>query len=676
MMPWVRLHAVRGYLDMIEAAHSCEAAVTFNFSPSLLEQLRFAAETNPADEFERVSLIPATDLTENDKRFILTHFFSINWDVHIHPHPRFADLLARRGDRLNGESIKQALIEYSAQDYTDLIVLFNLAWIGFTGRKDHHIKALFNKGTDYSFQDIQFVLGYHHEVLKRIIPRYSELYNRDLIGISASPYSHAILPLLCDTRSAAPDIPAQELPHPAYCRAGDADRQLRLAAATHKRTWKREHGGLWPSEGSVSDEALELAALNGFRWAVTDQGILQRSERSRTDNLEHFVSYEWAGGNHLIRIYFRDRALSDAIGFRFYNMPPQDCINEFVGNLVRIEEATRTIPGRCVVIALDGENAWESYPDGGEGFLSGVYNEIQSHAVLELMTFSQHMQTGAKERIHHIHSGSWIESNFRIWIGDPQKNHAWTELGRMRSLLDDIQAGDPARDEFMKWLLRAQGSDWFWWYGEPFSSVYKPHFDELFRAFMKQAYLTAGSKPPPSLDIPIVKPFQPERRLQPMFAITPKLDGRETSFYEWIGSCRIDPRQYGSTMGRSEHSIRAVHYGFNERELFFRFDPVQTVRPRLTAKLVFHALGQKQSTVTIPLDEPQPLRESEGIRIASRDIIEIALDQERLGIAPGMECQFWAEIFDEDILLESLPPSGVYQFMIPTPDMLAAHWIV
>jgi alpha-amylase/alpha-mannosidase (GH57 family) len=674
LMPWVRLHAVRGYLDMLTAVKETGARVTFNMTPSLIEQLQFAGQAEISDEFERVSQIEAHHLNEDERKFLLTHFFSINWNVHVLTHPRYKTLLAKRGERMDKDSLRQALIDYAAQDYADLVALFNLTWIGFAGRRVPAIAALIKKQKGYSQGDIAEILAYHKQVVRGTLPAYGELYSADQIEISVSPYAHPILPLLCDSRVASPDIPRQQLPKLDYCHPEDAARQLKAACQLHEAVWGRMPSGLWPSEGSVSDEVLNLASKQGFRWLATDQGILDRSERSRTDPLAHFVSHGWKLGEQAIRLYFRDRALSDAIGFRYSAMSPEDGINEFVGHLERIEEGTRAIHGRCTAIALDGENPWESYPDGGEAFLTGLFTKLTKHPKLTTARFSDHMQVAAREKIQHIHPGSWIDSNFHIWIGDPQKNDAWTELGRARRMVDDLNAGDPRRDACWKWLLRAQGSDWFWWYGEPFNSPYEWHFDELFRSYVRAAYEAADRIPPPSLDVPICIPLRTERRLQPAYPISPVIDGKDTSFFEWAGACRIDPRQYGAVMGRSEHSIRALYYGFSEQELFFRFDPANMLRPRQTMAMTFSVQGETQLSVRIPLDDQIETKEDDGVRWARDRIIEVAVSQQRVGVVPGGECQFWLEIEDDHIILEKLPPAGVFRYVVPTKEMVAANW--
>jgi len=676
MMPWVRLHAVRGYCDMVTAARENEAAVTFNFSPCLLDQLRTASDLDPRDEFERISLIPAHDLTLDDKHFLLANFFSVNWNVHVRPHPRYSTLLAKRGERTDVEALRRAQAEFTNQDYVDLAVLFHLSWTGFAARRKPEIAELIKKKSDFAPDDLSLLLRVQREIMDSVIPAYRDLYQQNQIEISVSPYSHAILPLLCDTQVASPDIPRQHLPHPEYRHPEDAAAQLMLARNLHEEVWGQSVRGLWPSEGSVSEDALERIVASGFEWLATDQGILERSDRTRTDGVAHFTSYDWVRSNHTIRLFFRDRGLSDAIGFRYSSMNPSAAVAEFIGSLHTIEKESRQFPGRCVVVALDGENPWENYPDGGEAFLTGLYQVIRSDKRLELSTFSRQSERRSSARVQHIHAGSWIDSNFRIWIGDPEKNRAWQELERARARFQDLLAGDPRCEECKEWLMKAQGSDWFWWYGEPFTTPYDAHFDELFRSYLKAVYQSAGFAPPLSLDVPISTPLPEERRFQPIFPVAPRIDGRETSFYEWMGASRIDPRQYGTAMGRSEHTLRAVFYAFGERELFFRFDPAATIHPQTEMVLVLHVVGEESKTFQIPFSNTQSSHEEDGYRWARKDVIEIAVTREAVGIVPGGECQFWIEIREREVLLEKLPPSGVYRFLLPTAETIAAHWIV
>ena len=57
----------------------------------------------------------------------------------------------------------------------------------------------------------------------------------------------------------------------------DARRQLALAREYCTQHFGVAPVGLWPSEGSVSDEVFTIAAELGFEWAATDSGVLDRT---------------------------------------------------------------------------------------------------------------------------------------------------------------------------------------------------------------------------------------------------------------------------------------------------------------------------------------------------------------------------------------------------------------
>jgi alpha-amylase/alpha-mannosidase (GH57 family) len=676
LLPWVRLHAVRGYQDMAMSARQHDAHVTFNFSPSLLEQLELAAKRTPCDEFERISRIPAHDLNADEKRFILKNFFSINWSVHVKPNARYFALLQKRGERQSDQTISRGLTDFSAEDYQDLIALFNLSWVGYSGRKNPRVADLVAKGKNYSYSECEALLDYHHEVLKALLPTYQDLFQAQIIDLSTSPYSHSILPLLCDTYIAAADISRQHLPRPSYSHSNDAQVQLELAQTVFKKTWGKKPQGLWPSEGTVSDATMELVAARGFQWLATDQRILERSDGVQSEIGDHFSAYYWRSGGTDLRIYFRDYGLSDAIGFRYATMDGENAAAEFIEHLEQIESNTRNHRGRCVVIALDGENPWESYLDGGESFITQIYQRINDHPRLTLSRFAGHLNEPANNCLTSIHPGSWIDSNFKIWIGDPEKNQAWIELERAHKCFDDLDNGDERKLAAQKWLLRAQCSDWFWWYGEPFSSDYKPQFDELFRKYVAGIYEALGKNVPPSLQVPLIAPAKMERRLQPVFPITPTLEGRVTSFYEWAGACHIEMRQFATVMGRAEHFLRAIYYGFDALQVYFRFDPMATLYPKQNRVLTFYIVGDSQISKSVSMNEPFCGLLEDGIQCSYNQIIEVSVELARIGLQPGAECQFWAEIFEAGKCLEKFPPEGVFRFLIPTEETIQYNWLV
>ena len=89
-----------------------------------------------------------------------------------------------------------------------------------------------------------------------------------------------------------------------------------------------------------------------------------------------------------------------------------------------------------------------------------------------------------------IFPGSWIDANFYIWIGHADDRRGWSQLAEAREALDAAghgrrrRAPARAREE----ILIAEGSDWFWWYGDDHSSDHDLEFDDLFRRHLRNVY--------------------------------------------------------------------------------------------------------------------------------------------------------------------------------------------
>src|SRR5207248_11264678 len=106
-------------------------------------------------------------------------------------------------------------------------------------------------------------------------------------------------------------------------------------------------------------------------------------------------------------------------------------------------------------------------------------------------------------------AGSWIGGNFKIWIGHPEKNYAWELLAGAREALTAYHAENPEMIEHSHTahtsLLKAEGSDWFWWYGDDNASAQKHIFDELFRLHLTDMYIHLRLPVPRELLAPIGK---------------------------------------------------------------------------------------------------------------------------------------------------------------------------
>ncbi len=693
LLPWVRLHAARGYTDMAAVCESEGAQVTFNFTPVLLEQIAEQAEAQIADEFERVSQIPVHDLTEEERCSILEHFFFVNWEMQVRPLPRYAELLSRRGEKSNKEEIRRRHGQFSDSDILDLTVLFHLAWMGFTGRKLPEIRRLLQKGRDFTEDDRTIVLGVHRQLLRSVIPIYRRLAESGVAELSTSPFAHPILPLLCDSSIAAVDLPKATLPAMAFQHPEDARGQLEWARETFHTHFDRAPEGLWPSEGSVSEEAMTLAAASGFRWAASDEENLYRSQTRGQRPLDPFAPFKFQAGEREIILYFRERRLSDEIGFHYARRPTSDSVADFCAKLYRIADKTQGKSSRCVAVILDGENPWEYFPDGGEAFLRGLYRALKSDPKLCLSTYTNHL-SGVKnpDTLSALHAGSWIDANFRIWIGNREKNRAWDLLRRMRNHLE-LQAMEALskNKDIRKALYFAEGSDWFWWFGEPFHSSFEPDFDRLFRGFLQQAFVAAKLEVPSILEATIAAPDMQEVGNQPVVEMTPTLDGRVTSFYEWVGAACVDTRRFGVAMGQSERFVQKIYYGFDSETLHLRIDFADDSSLARTPPLQIgiELFGEEGVTFIWRLERGCGLPPVRSSRLSARvaqdatgaegavdNILEISIPLYLAGLVPGSECSFAVAIWEGKVLRERLPREGTLRFRILSKGELAANWTI
>src|SRR3972149_4678024 len=151
-LPWVRLHALKGYYDMISLLEDFPAIrQTFNLVPSLLRQLNDYARGEARDLFLDHTRKPAEELCPEEKKFILLNFFMCHWETMVKPYPGYWALLQKRGLKLPEYRLEDLLSHFNTQDFRDLQVWFNLAWTGYRAReKKEGIRELLKKGKFFS----------------------------------------------------------------------------------------------------------------------------------------------------------------------------------------------------------------------------------------------------------------------------------------------------------------------------------------------------------------------------------------------------------------------------------------------------------------------------------------------------------------------------------------------
>lgn len=698
LMPWVRLHAVHGYLDMVEMVGRFPALkAIFNFSPVLLDQIEKLVKKETKDFIEILTRIPADELNQVQKQKILENFFKANYDTLIRPIPRYYELLKRRGKVVNFAKLEELTSLFSTQDYLDIQVFYNLVWCGYTARKRYPlIEELRKQGGHYTEGQKEELLEVHHEILASIIPSYKAALERGQIEITISPYYHPILPLIYDTNFARRCMPNISLPSQ-FKAPEDALNQLKQGQEKMKSVFGQPARGVWPSEGSVCPELIPLFKETGFDYFFTDESILFRSleldPHWRGKHEEHLLLFQgWRVELPESSIFalFRERPLSDFIGFKASQNDPTQAANFLLHNL---ENTCKYIDPRrgAILLALDGENAWEAFHDGGEAFLSCFYQGLVNHRNLRTVRAKDYFDENPPlNTVHKLYTGSWINADFDIWIGDSEENKAWEWLGKTREfLIHKSGQKNVAIEQLAKsWscLYAAEGSDWFWWYGPDFSTDSDQIFDELFRTHLKNVYGFLGVTPPPYLDLPINVPSPPVPYVCPRLYISPKLTGRLENYFDWVGSGFLDISIQQTAMYQSNRIGKKLFFGFDKKHFYLRLD--LAVKPDIVVvdflspkwrRIECQATGDQQWEKKIEaIDQSGSFQPLQGtVEVFWDDFFILSADIATLGWGKNDQVSFFVRILDRNHLgLERYPEKGTIDFIFPSEDFELQQWFI
>lgn len=698
ILPWVRLHATRAYLDMA-AIHERFPGVrsTVNFVPSLLAQLEDYAAGTARDRFLDLTLRPAAELVEAERVFLLRNFFMVSWEQGVRPIARYQELLQKRGLDLSRVDLERVARSFTHAELRDLQVLFNLAWMGFAARETNDtVKGLLRKGRDFTEDEKHALVEAQRSIVASIIPRWRKLQEQGTVELSATPYYHPILPLLCDTDAARIALPNNPLP-PRMRALADAHEQVRRAQEKFAQVFGQRPAGMWPAEGSVSPEALEVLATEGVKWAATDEEVLLRSLPPGADR-RRALYRPWSvrAGDGEIAMVFRDHGLSDLLGFTYARSPARNAVDDFLGHLARIGEAAPWEGGEpplCSVI-LDGENPWEHYPESGRHFLTELFSRLErGEAGVTTTTIGARVARGLPPgRIERIWSGSWIEANYRIWIGHHEDVTAWTLVGEARRALETAQQEGVAPDRIAaarEHLLAAEASDWYWWYGEDFVTDSAAEFDALFRGHIQSVFRLLGLAVPERALQPIAAGVRPAAAeappaREPTGFIKPTLDGLAESWREWLGAGLFRAEQArGGSMHQAVGIFGSLYFGFDAKNLYLRIDPAQedgTLGERIDGlRICLHAgddMLELRAHVTggdIFLHDPHGRTVGRG---KMRVIVEVAIPFSEVGLKSGQRAGVSIRGMRGDVEAERIPSQGWLSFDVPDEHFERVHWKV
>jgi alpha-amylase/alpha-mannosidase (GH57 family) len=661
ILPWVRLHALKDYWGMVALLDEFPGVrVTFNLVPSLLVQVQAFAEDRALDRHLLIGLKPAAALERDEREFLVANGFHAQFERMIGPFPRYLELHARR----------QRREPFGVGDLRDLQVLHKLVWVD-PDWPDPRVQALFAKGRDYTEGDKLTLREIELAVLQAVIPAYRAAAESGRVELATSPFYHPILPLLCTTDVHFQAHPQSALPHGQFAWPQDALLQLQRAFSYHASVFGTPPRGVWPSEGSLSDEVIGLLGEVDAQWTATDEDLLARSLGRAVTPHDLFRPYA-ASGEANVRVLFREHRLSDRIGFDYQSWDAETAAADFVE---RVREAAAPFAPAAdetpiVTVILDGENAWEHFAGGGRPFLRALYRRLSEASDIETVTMAEAARQPART-LPAVFPGSWINGDFYIWAGHRDDHRAWAMLADARRAFDiaadRLNAED--RGRALEELLIAEGSDWFWWYGDDHSSDHDRDFDELFRRHLRNVYRALGQAPPDVLHVTnITTDAVPANVVVLDRLLTRPPEG--AGYRDWIGAAALPEVEAAGAMQRVTRTmIQGIQVQADRQHLYLRLEGPEFLDRLKLGNFELAVLVDRPLPRRVPL-LPRSLDSDHHAAIATVAFADLG------GQAGDVLGASVLVVDSRGHVLEQHPAAGPAEVRIPSRHVTAEHWVV
>jgi len=649
-MPWVFLHSIKDYYDMPWIVSMYPALkATFNVTPPLIEQINLYKEPTKNDYFLSIWIKHPSEVGSEDKKSLIKTCKSSNYETMVRPLERFDELYHQ--------------VEFNDYELIDLEVMFMLSWCGVYLRKNNSIVlGLMQKGRNFTQEDKQNFLDELTKFVQTILPFYTELQKSGQIAISTTPYNHPILPLLIDMSIAREANPHAPIVDNFVSLKDDAKIQVERAIELYKETFKIDPIGFWPAEGAVDEASSEIYRSLSIKWIATDEAILFKSLKN-DDRANLYHAYKFND----LSMGFRDHGLSDLIGFTYRFYKAEDAVEHFLNAIKPIAHSKAD----TAFVILDGENAWEFFHDNAYPFFTKLYERLNKIDWCRTVTMDE-VANGTTRQLDYLAPGSWINGDFTTWSGSSEKNRAWELVFQTRR--DYANRGERFSDDVEEKIkfhfLAAECSDWYWWYGDDHHTDFALEFDTLFRKHLIEIYDLMKMTPPADLFGPILEHKSTASfMIQPQFPIRPKIDGNDSSFFEWIGAGTIDESKLYSTMDRVRGPIAQIHYGQDEKGNIytaFQGDVHGLIGSSSTLRVIIEEL---EKTYTMKIEEN--ISQSE-IVMNVHELIEIYIERDLFENIDKVHLRF--EIEQNGTIVQTLPGFGA--LAMDFNEDYGANWFI
>ena len=656
-MPWVFLHTIKDYYDMPWMLSRHEGLkATFNITPPLIEQIKlYYNEPQNHDRFLKIWLDEPLNLSEIDHQWMIKICKSTPYDTMVAPLPTYKTLYEKE--------------HYNNDELRDLEMLFMLSWCGVYLRTHNSlIDTLIKKGRYYNQEDKQLLLHELVAFIKKLFPYYSQLHKEGRISISTTPLNHPILPLLMDMNNAIKANASTQIPKQHIPLQEDAKLQVDRAKALFIETFGFKGEGFWPAEGAVDEQSVALLKESGIKWIATDEAILFKS-LGHTHRAELYSPYMYKG----MCMGFRDHCLSDLIGFTYRFWDANKAAEHFVNSLSSINSENSDA---TVFVILDGENAWEFFPNNAFDFFDALYRKL-NHTPWCKSLHMDDVATLPAKTLDRLAPGSWIHGEFNTWVGHSEKTRAWEliYLTKRDYMHHDENLNDDTRAKIQEHFLAAECSDWFWWYGDDHFTEFGEEFDTLFRSHLISIYDLMNIAPPSDLFKPIIENRSTQNfHLHPQSPISPDTNGIHDSFFEWIGCGVIDESKLFSTMDRVRGPVSKILYGQDEGSLYFAFDADMKILEKSdTLRIMIDPIGLHVSLNFNNYSEKnyKEIINDIEVEVASDKWLEIRIDKSNIN-EDKIQCRF--EFENRGVVVQTLPGFGELELDLSTD--YSENWFV
>ncbi len=584
LMPWARLHAIKDYLDMLLLLDKFpNLKLNFSLVPALIDAIEDYGLKDGHDIHSKLTVTPVEELTDDDKLYILNYFFDVNYENIISRNPRYNELYKKRF----GKS-EIGIKDFDIQEYEDIMFLFNYVWFDPIWKDVYpQLKQFEKKGQNYNLSDRKKLIELNREIIRQIIPTFKKYQEDGRIEILTSPYHHPILPILINPNDLKIPSLKHPLPENKIALTVDAKEQVKLAIERITEVFGKTPEGFWPSEHCISQKTLDVLANLGIKWVITDESVLSNSIKKEfirdfrgcyEDPYDVCSLYLYRTKREKeINIVFRDSVIPNLINFEYSHHDSIVCANDLFDRIKTVHDKLKNSPEKkhIFTIAMDGENCWDSYSNDGAIFLERLYSLINNDKSLKTVLISDYIRENKKTEklLKKVASGSWVNQEFQLWIAEPTKNLAWNYLVQTANDLKTAEKSGRLSKEQIKEakseLYIAEGSDWFWWYGEPNNSGQDHIFDFLFREHLKNVYNIIQKPIPTYLEMPLIS-FIGKPLRNPKREITPNINGMVKDNDEWLSAGCIDIPD-GPNLQENKIFNR-IYFGSDKDNLYVRFD--------------------------------------------------------------------------------------------------------